>query len=528
MSSEKEHKAIDLSHHLSELSKRRQVSPLKGLAKYMGNPNLIALAGGMPHPGYFPFADVSASALVPDSFSLEPKQESSTLSWVWKLFGAGKEKTNPITIPKYVSDPTKEVNLAVALQYGTAQGILPLQKFIKEFSGKVYQPAYEDFATLIHTGNTDGWSRAVLTLCNPGEVFITEEWTYPSAVASSQPYGVTPVPIAMDAEGMRADDLYKTLAEWNEEERGAKRPHVMYTVPVGQNPSGATMGEKRKKEIYDICVKFDVIIVEDDPYYFLQQSPYKPKSERSTVSVKHDESKFIANLAPSYLKFDYQGRVIRLDTFSKYVAPGSRLGWFTCSPQMAERLERQGETTTQAPCGFGQSLVAQLLTTWKYDGYVRWLHGLAVEYQIRRDFFIDTLLEEFHVRQSYSTKGIWAGCEVYDCYVKPKNMVEKASYRKLFSFVPPTSGMFIWLAMDFETHPSFKEGEEETLEMQLWTNLAESGLLVAPGWYFAATEEINDKGKGHFRISFSNAEFSQMKKAVKIFGDVVKDFFKEH
>lgn len=46
MTLEKQQKAIDLSHHLSDLSRRRQVSPLKGLAKYMGNPNLIALAGG--------------------------------------------------------------------------------------------------------------------------------------------------------------------------------------------------------------------------------------------------------------------------------------------------------------------------------------------------------------------------------------------------------------------------------------------------------------------------------------------------
>lgn len=61
----------------------------------------------------------------------------------------------------------------------------------------------------------------------------------------------------------------------------------------------------------------DVIIVEDDPYYFLQQGEYKPKSERRTAAVKHEEDKFLAGLAPSYLKFDCQGRVIRLDTFSK-------------------------------------------------------------------------------------------------------------------------------------------------------------------------------------------------------------------
>lgn len=62
------------------------------------------------------------------------------------------------------------------------------------------------------------------------------------------------------------------------------------------------------------------------------------------------------------------------------------------------------------------------------------------------------------------------------------------------------------LEMYFDSHPSFKEGDEETLEVQLWTNLAEAGLLVAPGWYFAADDDVNDAGSGHFRISFSNAE----------------------
>ncbi|KAJ3558312.1 hypothetical protein NM688_g998 [Phlebia brevispora] len=529
MALEKQNKAVDLSHHLSNLSKARVVSPLKGLAKYMGNPNLITLAGGMPHPSYFPFADISANALVSDSFSLEPVERESSLMWVWKLLGVvnAKEKTMPITVPKFPSS-SDEINLAVALQYGTAQGIVQLQKFLKEFSLKVYQPAYSDCTTLVDTGNTDGWSRAVLTLCNPGEMFLTEEWTYPSAVYASQPYNLRPVPVAMDSEGMRADDLRKVLSEWDESKRGAKRPHVMYTVPVGQNPSGATMGGERKKAIYDICVEYDVIIVEDDPYYFLQQGDYKPKSERTVATVKHSADKFLSGLAPSYLKFDYQGRVIRLDTFSKYVAPGSRLGWFTCSPQMAERLERQGETTTQAPCGFGQSLITKLLTTWKYDGYVRWLHGLAVEYKSRRDYFIDCLADEFHLKSNQAiAEGIWAGCDVLEAYGKCDGMVEKYSLgTKYFSFVPPTSGMFVWIKMHFESVPSFKEGDEETLEVQLWERIAEAGVLMAPGWYFSATNLV-DSGEGHYRISFSNAEFATMKKAVNIFGKTVREFFKQ-
>lgn len=75
------------------------------------------------------------------------------------------------------------------------------------------------------------------------------------------------------------------------------------------------------------------------------------------------------------LRVDTQGRVIRLDTFSKTIAPGSRLGWFTCNPMFAERLERQGETSTQSPCGVGQSLITKLLLNWKYEGFIRWLRG---------------------------------------------------------------------------------------------------------------------------------------------------------
>ena len=83
------------------------------------------------------------------------------------------------------------------------------------------------------------------------------------------------------------------------------------------------MGASRKKEIYDICVEFgtqyssptanlpspicftDIIIVEDDPYFFLQEGIYTPKSQR--VSVREtkradEEAAFIAGLAPSYVK----------------------------------------------------------------------------------------------------------------------------------------------------------------------------------------------------------------------------------
>ena len=61
--------------------------------------------------------------------------------------------------------------------------------------------------------------------------------------------------------------------------------------------------------------------------------------------------------------------------------------------------------------------------------------------------------------------------------------------------------------MDFQSKASYKEGDEETLEVQLWEKIAEAGVLMAPGWYFSA-QELTDAGEGHYRFSFSNAEVS--------------------
>lgn len=523
--------AIDLSHHLSEVSKNRGLSPLKGLQKYFGKPGMLSLAGGTPSPVYFPFDNLKADALVCDSFSTTARtQNKGALSWLWDLFSNTQVSTTPISIPKYAENPN-EIDLAVSLQYGLARGIPQLQKFVQEFSRKVYKPPYDNFATLLHTGNTDGWMKAVTTFCNPGEGVLTSEWTYPSAIATMAPCGIRAVPVSMDGQGMSSNALREVLVSWDAQTHGMPRPHVMYCVPVGQNPTGATMQMQRKKEIYDICVEFDIIIVEDDPYYFLQEGPYILPYQRASALKESEpgDEEYLRSLAPSFLAFDYQGRVVRLDTFSKTIAPGSRLGWFTCNPLFAERLERQSETSTQAPCGFGQSLVTKLLLDWKFTGYLRWLKGLGVEYRRRRDFFIDCIVETFHIELAPPSQNMFHGSEMYlaSAFI-PSSVPDKCIKTHLFSFVPPTSGMFVWLKLHFDSHPKVGELGHKTLEMKLWVELAEAGLLVGPGSMFSANPSgASPSDPGHFRISFSYAEFKDLRKAVEILDRVLKKFYRD-
>lgn len=48
--------------------------------------------------------------------------------------------------------------------------------------------------------------------------------------------------------------------------------------------------------------------------------------------------------------------------------------------------------------------------------------------------------------------------------------------------------------------------ETDEVEMQIWTELAEAGLLVSPGWYFCANPETVAAGKGHLRLTYSFEE----------------------
>lgn len=151
-----------------------------------------------------------------------------------------------------------------------------------------------------------------------------------------------------------------------------------------------------------------------------------------------------------------------------------------------------------------------------------------MQYKTRRDHLVDILHEEFDLQISPARDGIWKGADVYTAYQKVSgvDIGEKFNRKEMFSFVPPTSGMFIWvrdifcyvlallIVQIFQIKLHLEsltpdQGNEESLEVQLWTKIAEAGVLLAPGWIFSANVLSGDgpaDGEGHFRISFSNTE----------------------
>lgn len=254
-----------------------------------------------------------------------------------------------------------------------------------------------------------------------------------------------------------------------------------------------------------------MLIVEDDPYYFLQMPDYGSKPALPT-----SESEFLDSLIPSYLRIDVDGRVLRCDSFSKVIAPGSRAGWITAAPIFIERLTRHAEVGTQATSGWAQTFIAKLLVDeWKMSGWITWLMGLGFEYTKRRDYIVGAMNAEFAPTTSTPEEP------------EEADYVVVSTGKSLISFVPPMAGMFLWIRVALEDHPRYDGENAVELMDELWKRIAvKEDLLIAPGRIFAAGDEQREEAAKYFRVAFSVGEKKEVDEMVKRFGRAVRWFFR--
>ena len=206
---------------------------------------------------------------------------------------------------------------------------------------------------MITNGNNPTLEAVLRLFCDRGDDLLCEEYTYPHVAESlALPAGVVPVPVACDAGennlsenafddggGIRPEALDAAIAARAASRPDGRAPKLLYTVPVGQNPTGAVAGLERRKRVYEVCRKWGVAIVEDDPYYYLQYGRKKEKKEeKGEEENEHEEPLGLRGLGASYLSLDVDGRVIRLDSFSKVLFPGVRLGWATAPRAVIDKL----------------------------------------------------------------------------------------------------------------------------------------------------------------------------------------------
>jgi aromatic amino acid aminotransferase I len=381
---------------LSLESKSRKAGKLKAAAKYLKQPGLISLGGGLPCSENFPIESVTVKIPSAPHFT-EQETKDSGIS---------------LTTGKYdVSEGKSVYDLSIALNYGLGSGSAQMVRFVTEHTELVCNPPYQDWECILTVGSTAALDQAYRMFTERGDYVMFEEYTFTTAKDTLLPLGCKVLPIKMDSEGLLPDHMDEILSNWDVKSRGARKPHLLYTIPSGQNPTGATQGTQRRKDIYKVCQKHDVYILEDEPYYFLQMQPYTGANSPDVPAPASNEE-FLKALVPTLLSMDVDGRVMRMDSFSKVIAPGTRVGWITASKQIAERFTRANETSSQNPSGISQAVLYKLLDEgWGHSGYLEWLIHLRLEYTRRRD-------------------AILGACE-------------KFLPREVISWNPPAAGMFV-------------------------------------------------------------------------------------
>jgi aromatic amino acid aminotransferase I len=473
--------SMSMVHQFSIEASNFGGSALKRTVKQHSESRLIPLGIGRPIDEFYPW-------------------ESFTLKESFTLPQSSHTGPTPIELHSSVNTITKRqglFNLSSGLNYCHSVGQQPLLRFITEHVEIIHNPPYRDWGVCLTCGSTSALEIVLRMFCNRGATVLTEEYTYPGFISTTLLLDLHTVGIRMDDNGLIPEELARTLRTWDDSKKS--RPRALYTIPSGQNPTGATQSLERKKAIYQIAEEYDLIIIEDDPYYFLQT-----EHNHQTVPNIDAIDSYIYNLPPTFLSLDRSGRVIRLDSTSKILAPGMRAGWVTSSNDIIEKFISYQEVGPVAMSGPTQLMLWNLLDAkWGHRGFIAWLAHLSRQYRSRLDIALEA-------------------CDKY----LPKDIC-------LWS--PPHNGMFLWIHIAAEKHPQLQsqgqiicDGSHAGLqigevEARVWSRACENGVQVMKGSLFGTTESL--ALRLNFRLTYAAADEIELDEGVKRFANAVRKEF---
>jgi len=321
---------------LNETSKNRKPSPIRELAPLLSIPGMISLGAGLPNPTQFPYESMTLRLKNGDEICMSEKET------------------------------------AVALQYGATPGHPKLIDTLKElqFSEHPGIPDKDSLDVVIGGGSQELMYRALEMLLTPGDEVIVEAPSYPGILAILKPQpGIVVQGVETDGEGIVPERLEAVL-------QSCKKPKLLIVNPCGQNPKGSTLSEVRRKQVYDLARKANIVILEDDPYWFLQYG--KDKMPERNV--------FQRPSLPSLLSLDEDKRVIRFDSMSKILSAGMRVGFMsTLNKKFTERIVLSMQCSSIHTSLVSQSLCLKYLEHMGVEGFRNQLENVSYFYGCKRD-----------------------------------------------------------------------------------------------------------------------------------------------
>ncbi|XP_008576751.1 PREDICTED: kynurenine/alpha-aminoadipate aminotransferase, mitochondrial [Galeopterus variegatus] len=381
---------MNYSRFITATSAARKPSPIRVTADTLSRKSLISLAAGAPNPNTFPF------------------------------------KTATITVENGKTIQFGEELMKRALQYSPTTGIPELLSWIKHLQVRLhnpptvhYPPSQGQMDVCVTCGSQEGLCKVFEMIINPGDNVLLSEPVYSGTLHILQPLGCNIINVSSDEYGIIPDSLKEVLSRWKPEDaKDSKKntPKLLYTVPTGNNPTGSTLRSDRKKEIYELARKYDFLIIEDDPYYFLQYGKSRP---------------------PTFLSMDVDGRVIRTDSFSKVISSGLRIGFITGPQPLIERVVLHIQVSSLQPSTFNQFMILQLLQQWGEEGFLAHVNRVIDFYRKQKDAMLAAAdkwlgdLAEWHV----PTAGMFLWVKIKGVH-DIKQLVGKEDFKKEILMFP--------------------------------------------------------------------------------------------
>lgn len=287
------------------------------------DPKIISFAGGLPAPELFPVKEMKAA--------------------VDKVFEEHGQET---------------------MQYGAAKGVTALREVIQQHVKEKENVDSELDNVLVTTGSEQALDLVGKAFVDPGDTVLVEQPTYLCALDVFRSYGANFASVEMDEDGMKMDALEEAL-------KANPNTKLIYTVPNFQNPTGRTMTEERRKQLAELAEKYDVYVLEDNPY---------------------GEIRFAGQHVPAVKSFDKSGHVFYMSTFSKTLAPGFRLGWLVADKAVVNKLTVLKQSADLHTDNLAQFAVAQFFADNDVDAHVKEISAL---YGKRKDLMLEGIKKYF-------------------------------------------------------------------------------------------------------------------------------------
>lgn len=298
-----------------------RTSEIREILKVTQRKEIISFAGGLPAPELFPVEEMKAA-------SIRVMEES------------GRE----------------------ALQYSGTEGYQPLRQKIAERMNRKFKTDFRAEQLLITNGSQQALDFIGKLFLDEGDVVLCESPTYLAAISAFRAYGPRFVEVPTDEGGMELDALEKIL-------KTTPQVKLIYVIPDFQNPTGKTWPVERRRKFIELTNRYEIPVVEDNPY---------------------GELRFENEIPPSLQSFDCKQLVICLGTFSKTFSPGLRIGWIAASDPIIEScvmIKQAADLCTSLKL---QMELCSYMETCDFEAQI----GKIIKvYRSRRDVMLETLAE---------------------------------------------------------------------------------------------------------------------------------------